>query len=214
MARLITKSLIIFFVLIELAYSEKIQAFNFTKEEFDALEVKKVKKLTTYNLGSNENGNFLRAEAEGVGSGLGKKLKINLESTPFINITWKVEKDLRGIVENSKKGHDFAARVFVVKKTGLTALSNKAINYVFSSNRAIGEYSRSPYTKNSIDYVLSTTNTNLNEWITVKANVKDHFKKLHGLDVKIIDGLAIMTDTDNSKLKTISYYQNIYFSSE
>tara|TARA_B100000965_G_scaffold59405_1_gene45490 strand:+ start:137 stop:781 length:645 start_codon:yes stop_codon:yes gene_type:complete len=214
MARLITQALIIFFVLIELVYSENIQAFNFTKEEFESLDVKKVKKLTTYSLGSNENGNFLRAEAEGVGSGLGKKLKINLESTPFINITWKVEKDLRGIVENSKKGHDFAARVFVVKKTGLTALSNKAINYVFSSNNSIDEYWRSPYTKSSIDYVLSTTKEHPNEWITVKANVKDHFKKLHGLDVKVIDGLAIMTDTDNSKLKAISYYQNIYFSSE
>ena len=214
MARLITQALIIFFVLIELVYSENIQAFNFTKEEFKSLDVKKVKKLTTYSLGSNENGNFLRAEAEGVGSGLGKKLKINLESTPFINITWKVEKDLRGIVENSKKGHDFAARVFVVKKTGLTALSNKAINYVFSSNNSIDEYWRSPYTKSSIDYVLSTTKEHPNEWITVKANVKDHFKKLHGLDVKVIDGLAIMTDTDNSKLKAISYYQNIYFSSE
>tara|TARA_B100001250_G_scaffold55889_1_gene43206 strand:- start:565 stop:1209 length:645 start_codon:yes stop_codon:yes gene_type:complete len=214
MARLVTQALIIFFVLIELVYSENIQAFNFTKEEFKSLDVKKVKKLTTYSLGSNENGNFLRAEAEGVGSGLGKKLKINLESTPFINITWKVEKDLRGIVENSKKGHDFAARVFVVKKTGLTALSNKAINYVFSSNNSIDEYWRSPYTKSSIDYVLSTTKEHPNEWITVKANVKDHFKKLHGLDVKVIDGLAIMTDTDNSKLKAISYYQNIYFSSE
>ena len=214
MARLIAKSLIIFFILIELAYSEKIQAFSFTKEEFDSLDVKKVKKLTTYSLGSNENGNFLRAEAEGVGSGLGKKLKINLESTPFINITWKVEKDLSGIVENSKKGHDFAARVFVVKKTGSTALSNRAVNYVFSSNNLINESWRSPYTKKSIDFVLSTTKNNLNEWVTVKANVKEHFKKLHNLDVDTINGVAIMTDTDNSKLKAISYYQNIYFSSE
>jgi len=54
----------------------------------------------------------------------------------------------------------------------------------------------------------------LNEWVTVKANVKDHFKKLHDLDVDELNGIVIMTDTDNSKLKAISYYQNIYFSSE
>ena len=214
MVRFITKILIIYFSLINSSFSDKIQAFDFSKEEFETLEVKKVKKLTTYKLGSNENGNFLRAEAEGVGSGLGKKLKIDLEKTPFINITWKIEKDLRGIIENSKKGHDFAARVFVVKKTGLTALSNKAINYVFSSNNSVNEHWRSPYTKSSIDYVLSTTKEHSNEWLTVKSNVKDDFKKLHGLDVKVLDGLAIMTDTDNSKLKAISYYQNIYFSSE
>ena len=139
---------------------------------------------------------------------------ILLNKTPYINITWKVEKDLSGIIENSKKGHDYAARVFVVKKTGATALSNRAVNYVFSSNSFTNESWPSPYTKKSIDFVLSTTKNHLNEWVTVKANVKDHFKKLHDLDVDKLNGIAIMTDTDNSKLKAISYYQNIYFSSK
>ena len=34
------------------------------------------------------------------------------------------------------------------------------------------------------------------------------------LDVNQIDGLAIMSDTDNSKMKSIAYFQNIYFSAE
>ena len=195
-------------------YSQNIEVFSFTEEELKTLKVKKIKKLTEYQIGSNANGNFLRAKAEGQASGLGKEIKINLDKTPFINITWKVEKNLNGINERSKKGHDFAARVFVVKKTGITALSNRAINYVFSSNEDIGENWSSPYTKNSIDYVLSTTKINDNEWITVKSNVKNDFKNLHNLDVNEIDGVAILTDTDNSKMKAVSYYQNIYFSSE
>ena len=195
-------------------YSQNIEVFSFTEEELKTLKVKKIKKLTEYQIGSNANGNFLRAKAEGQASGLGKEIKINLDKTPFINITWKVENNLNGINERSKKGHDFAARVFVVKKTGITALSNRAINYVFSSNEDIGENWRSPYTKNSIDYVLSTTKINDNEWITVKSNVKNDFKNLHNLDVNEIDGVAILTDTDNSKMKAVSYYQNIYFSSE
>ena len=195
-------------------YSQNIEVFSFTEEELKTLKLKKIKKLTEYQIGSNANGNFLRAKAEGQASGLGKEIKINLDKTPFINITWKVENNLNGINEKSKKGHDFAARVFVVKKTGITALSNRAINYVFSSNEDIGENWRSPYTKNSIDYVLSTTKINDNEWITVKSNVKNDFKNLHNLDVNEIDGVAILTDTDNSKMKAVSYYQNIYFSSE
>ena len=194
--------------------SEQLKVFEFTNEEFTKLKKRKVKGETSWELGSNENGNYIRAEAEGVGSGLGKEILIDLNKTPIINITWKIEKDLSGINENSKKGHDFAARVFVVKKTGSTALSNRAVNYVFSSNNKIGEYWRSPYTKKSVDYVLSTTKQNLNEWVTVKANVKEHFKLLHDLDVNELNGVAIMTDTDNSKLKAISYYQNIYFSNQ
>jgi len=60
---------------------------------------------------------------------------------------------------------------------------------------------------------LASTMDGLNEWVTVKANVKDDFKRFHNLDVNELDGLAIMADTDNSKMKSISYFQNIYFSS-
>ena len=212
--KILFQILIISLFVITSSKSETLRVFEFTEEEFTQLKKRKVKGETSWTLDSNDKGNYIKAEAKGVGSGLGKEVLIDLNKTPIINITWKVEKDLSGIIENSKKGHDFAARVFVVKKTGSTALSNRAVNYVFSSNNEIGEYWRSPYTKKSIDYVLSTTKQNLNEWITVKANVKEHFKLLHDLDVKELNGVAIMTDTDNSKLKAVSYYQNIYFSSQ
>ena len=199
------------------AVAENINIFKFTEQELSELDVRKVRgadNKTVYTVGSNENGNFLKAVADNAASGLGKEVKINLNKTPFINITWKIEKDLQGINENSKKGHDFAARVFAVKKTGATPLSNRAINYVFSSNSAVGQSWPSPYTKKSIDNVLATTKDNLNVWVTVKANVKEDFKKFHDLDVNELDGLAIMADTDNSKMKSISYFQNIYFSAD
>ena len=216
MFRILNFILIIFLFFFSLAYAETINVFDFTEEELSTLKVRKVRGAdakTKYTLGNNDNGKYIKAEANNSASGLGKELKINLIKTPFLNITWKVEKDLNGIVEDSKKGHDYAARVFVVKKTGATPLSNRAMNYVFSSNNDINTYHPSPFTKKSIDYVLSTTKEDLNEWVTVKVNVRDHFKKFHDLDLDDINGVAIMSDTDNSKLNAIAYYQNIYFSS-
>jgi len=217
---MIKKILKIFFISVILIFplrAEEVRVFEFTNQELDKLKVRKVRgadNKTIYSIGSNENGNFLKADAENAASGLGKEVKIDLNVTPYINITWKVEKDLKGIKENTKKGHDFAGRVFVIKKTGATPLSNRAVNYVFSSNNNIGENWRSPYTKKSIDNVLSTTKEKLNEWVTVKANVKDDFKKFHDLEINELDGVAIMTDTDNSKMRAIIYYQNIYFSDQ
>ena len=199
------------------SFADRINVFEFTEAELLDLQDRKVRgadNKTEYSVGSNDNGNYLKAVADNAASGLGKEVKIDLNKTPFINITWKIEKDLSGILENTKKGHDFAARVFVIKKTGATPLSNRAINYVFSSNNDVGFNSPSPYTKKSIDNVLATTKENFNEWVTVKANVKKDFKKFHNLDVNELDGLAIMSDTDNSKMKSISYYQNIYFSAD
>ena len=150
-------SIIFFF---QLSYAEQIKVFEFTEKEFSELKVRKVRgadSKTIYTLGSNKNGSFLKAIADNAASGLGKEIKINLDKTPFLNITWKIEQDLAGIKEDTKKGHDFAARVFAIKKTGATALSNRAINYVFSSNEDVGLNWPSPYTKKSIDNVLSTT---------------------------------------------------------
>ena len=215
--KIILKLLISLFLFTEIGVASEIKVFEFTEAELSQLEVRKVRgaeNKTNYSVGSNENGNFLKSVADNAASGLGKEVKIDLNKTPFINITWKVEKDLSGIKENTKKGHDFAARVFVIKKTGATPLSNRAINYVYSSNLNIDDNMPSPYTKKSIDYVLSTTKNNFDEWVTVKANVKEGFKKLHNLDVKELDGVAIMADTDNSKMTAISYYQNIFFSSQ
>jgi|TARA_X000000368_G_scaffold8650_1_gene6767 hypothetical protein len=204
-------------LLINFAYAENVKVFEFTEKELSELKVRKVRgadNKTIYTAGSNKNGNFFKAVADNAASGLGKEIKIDLNKTPFINITWKIEQDLKGIKEDTKKGHDFAARVFAIKKTGATPLSNRAINYVFSSNSEIGKSWPSPFTKKSIDNVLSTTKENMNVWVTVKANVKKDFKKFHDLDVNEINGIAIMTDTDNSKLTAITYYQNIFFSSE
>ena len=215
--KLLIKFLITSLVFNNISFANEVKVFDFTEVELSELNVRMVRgadNKTIYTVGSNDNGNFLKAVADNAASGLGKEVKIDLNKTPFINITWKIEKDLPGIKENSKKGHDFAARVFAVKKTGATPLSNRAINYVFSSNSEVGFNSPSPYTKKSIDNVLASTINNLNKWITVKANVKEDFKRFHDLDVDELDGLAIMSDTDNSKMKAIANYQNIYFSAE
>ena len=215
--KILIKISTILLLMTSLVYTAEIKVFDFNENELSNLQVRKVRGAdneTIYTLGSNEAGSFYKAVADNSASGLGKEIKIDLNKTPFINITWKIEKDLPGIKENTKKGHDFAARVFAVKKTGATPLSNRAINYVFSSNNDVGFNAPSPYTKKSIDNVMASTKNNLNEWVTVKSNVKEDFKRFHNLDVNELDGLAIMSDTDNSKLKAIAYYQNIYFSAE
>ena len=155
--KFVAKLLIIILILSGPSLADKVNIFEFTEIELSELEVRKVRgaeNKTEYSVGSNKNGNYLKAVADNAASGLGKKVIIDLNKTPIINITWKVEKDLASIKENTKKGHDFAARVFAIKKTGATPLSNRAINYVFSSNNKVGENSPSPYTKKSIDLSL------------------------------------------------------------
>ena len=117
--KIIFKILLAVLIVIGSSHANDVKVFNFSEVELSQLDVRKVRGAdnnTVYTVGSNKNGNFLKAVADNAASGLGKEIKIDLNKTPFINITWKIEMDLPGIKENTKKGHDFAARVFAVKK--------------------------------------------------------------------------------------------------
>ena len=94
------KFVILIILTTTLGHTSEVKVFDFTEKELSELEVRKVRgadNSTLYTVGSNENGNFLRAVADNAASGLGKEVKIDLNITPFINITWKIEKDLVGI---------------------------------------------------------------------------------------------------------------------
>ena len=212
--KLFVRFLIFIFFATEMSLSsEKINIFNFNDNDLTKFKSHSIKKKTNYSIIKENGESYLKAEAEGQASGLGREIKVDLNKTPFLNITWKVEQGIPGIKENSKKGHDFAARVSVIKETGSLPWQKKAMNYVFSSNEKTNSHWMGPYRKQIIDYVASSlVDSKENSWVTVKLNVKEHFKKFLDLDLVEIDGVAIMTDTDNTKQKAVSYYKNIYFS--
>jgi len=212
--KLFVRFLIFIFFATEMSLSsEKINIFNFNDNDLTKFKSHSIKKKTNYSIIKENGESYLKAEAEGQASGLGREIKVDLNKTPFLNITWKVEQGIPGIKENSRKGHDFAARVSVIKEIGSLPWQKKAMNYVFSSNEKTNSHWMGPYRKQIIDYVASSlVDSKENSWVTVKLNVKEHFKKFLDLDLAEVDGVAIMTDTDNTKQKAVSYYKNIYFS--
>ena len=212
--KIFARFLIFIFFATEMSLSsEKINIFNFNDNDLTKFKSHSIKKKTNYSIIKENGESYLKAEAEGQASGLGREIKVDLNKTPFLNITWKVEQGIPGIKENSKKGHDFAARVSVIKEIGSLPWQKKAMNYVFSSNEKTNSHWMGPYRKQIIDYVASSlVDSKEKSWVTVKLNVKEHFKKFLDLDLVEIDGVAIMTDTDNTKQKAVSYYKNIYFS--
>ena len=103
--KILTRLLVIILFFVSPSFADRINVFEFTEAELVDLQVIKVRgadNKTEYSVGSNENGNYLKAVADNAASGLGKEVKIDLNKTPFINITWKIEKDLSGIIENTR----------------------------------------------------------------------------------------------------------------
>ena len=75
----------------------------------------------------------IHAISNGTASGLYKKIRVDLNETPYLNWQWQLEKGLQELDEESKAGDDYSARVYVIREGGLLPWRTKAINYVWSS---------------------------------------------------------------------------------
>ena len=182
---------------------------DFSDEGMKLLKKRGFGKKTNYSNGKDDKGWYLKAEADGTATGLGMEIdKELLNEMPFLNITFKIEKDFDNIDQKTKDGHDWTARVMVGhgKKIGA-----KLVSLAHSSFLEEGFTQKSPWNpKKSVDYVISSDKSG--EWHTRKINVRELLEKTH--NISFTNFIAVFSDSNNSKQKIIAYYRDIYFSSE
>ncbi len=170
---------------------------------------------TDYRIAEENGRKVLVADSMATASGLGKKIKVDLNKTPYINWSWKVDNTLDGLDETTKAGDDYVARLYVVKSGGALLWKTKALNYVWSSNQSQEDIWRNAFQpKNAIMLAVRGSKDQPGQWVTEKRNVLEDFKKAFGKDIDKIDAVAIMTDTDNSMREASASYGEIYFTAE
>ncbi|MES9865983.1 MAG: DUF3047 domain-containing protein [Candidatus Thiodiazotropha sp. LLP2] len=156
----------------------------------------------------------LVAISKGTASALAKRIKINLDKTPYLNWRWRIEHILNNPDEQTKEGDDYPARIYVVKEGGWVPWRTRSLNYVWSSNQAVGTVWPSAYTDQSMMISVNSGNSNAGQWQSERRDIKQDFKTFFGEDVTEIDVVAIMTDTDNTDSTATAWYSDIYFSSD
>ncbi len=198
-----------------LAAEPKLMLGEFSHNRLDGWEQKSFKGETRYQLQTLGGVLVLKADSQTAGSGLFKEQRIDLEKTPFLNWSWRITNRLTGLDEQSKSGDDYAARVYVVVKGGLAFWQTKAINYVWASNTAKGAVWPNAFAgDHAMMLALRGPEAPLNAWQTEKRNVRADLQKLFGADLPVIDAVALMTDTDNSKQHVSAFYGDIWFSKD
>ncbi|MEM7401052.1 MAG: DUF3047 domain-containing protein [Pseudomonadota bacterium] len=194
--------------------TDQITIGNFSSMDLAGWKNKFFAGKTSYKIEQENKNYFLLARSTRAASALYKKIKIDINETPFLNWSWRVDQALPVLDEKNKSNDDYAARIYVVFKTGFTPLSAKALNYVWSSNDQTGIYWPNPYTDKAIMIPIRCNLDETGIWRYEKVNVKTDLLKHFGKAPKYIDGIAIMTDTDNTKNIAKAAYGDIYFSSE
>lgn len=188
---------------------------NFRAGDLGEWESKSFAGETDYSIVVEDGRTALKAVSDGSASGLGKKIKVDLTKTPYLNWSWKVDGQLSGLDEQSKSGDDYIARLYVVKSGGALIWRTKALNYVWSSNQAKQALWPNAFQpKNAMMIAVRGGDDNTGVWVTEKRNVREDLKRAFGKDFDDIDAIALMTDTDNSDRTATAYYGEIFFSAE
>lgn len=194
--------------------AETIALSQFATEGLSGWSEKSFDGQTQYTIVERNGDKVLLAESNNSASALYKETRIDLEKTPYLNWSWLVVKHLGDINERQQEGDDYPARVYVVISGGIFFWKTRAINYVWSSNQPEGTLWPNAYTDNARMMALESGSAFLGQWRTEKRNIRADLRQQFGEDLRYIDGIAVMTDTDNSHGQALSYYRNLFFSSK
>lgn len=198
-----------------LAENEKILMGLFSSGKLDLWETKIFSGATDYKIIQLDDTQVLKAESHSGASGLFKEQKIDLQKTPYLNWRWRIDNKLLDINEQSKSGDDYSARVYVIVSGGWAFWKTKAINYVWASNTAKESIWENAFAgKNAMMIAVRSKMDKTQTWYQEKRNIMQDLKEQFGTDIRYIDAVALMTDTDNSKGSATAYYGDIYFSAQ
>ncbi len=193
------------------------------------LTFKKVDRHTQYEVVRDGSITVVKAVSEASASGLTKAVKIDPREYPIVRWRWKVENVLRKGDVNRKEGDDYPARLYItfaydpdkvsfgrkLKYKAGRALFGEipigALNYIWDVTSPIGTIVDNAFTDFAKMIVVQSGVQRIGAWVEEERNVYQDYKLAFGEEPSEINGVAIMSDTDNTKERAVAYYGDIVF---
>jgi hypothetical protein len=196
------------------------------------LEFPRIERHTTYRLVADEGTTVVRADADASAAGLIRRITVDPERYPVLAWRWKIA----GVVANAdatrKEGDDYAARIYVAFKYDPERASwfdrakytlirliygeyppHAGINYVWDNRLAPGTVLPSAYTDRVRMIVVRSGDADANRWVAEERNVLEDYRRAFNEQPPPVSGVAIMTDTDDTRSKASAWYGDIVFRS-
>jgi hypothetical protein len=185
---------------------------------------------TEYSLHQQDSMVSIKAVSENSASGLVYKVDIDPAEFPIIEWKWRVDDLVEGGDFRSKKGDDYAARIYItfdydksnlglgdhIKYETIRTFSRfkiplRAINYIWANDADNDTIAPNAYSNWVMMVISESGNERTSEWLSYSRNIYEDYKTAFGEEPPRINGIAIMTDTDNTKSTASAFYGNIVF---
>lgn len=214
---------------LEVAKFSASQAGAGLPEGWKPLTFKKIPKLTTYELVKDGEHVVVKATSDASASGLTKEVKIDPKEFPIVRWRWKIDNLLQKSDATRKDGDDYPARLYITfeydpdkvnfsKKLKFKAgqvlfgdIPIGAISYVWETKAPVGAVIDNAYTDFVKMIVVESGPQKIGLWADESRNIYEDYKQAFGEEPPMINGVAIMSDTDNTKEQVTAYYGDIVF---
>jgi len=193
------------------------------------LTFKKIPRHTSYEVVKDGGVTIVKAVSEASASGLIKPVVIDPKEFPIVRWRWKIDNVLQRSDVALKEGDDFPVRLYITfaydpdrvsfgKKLKFKAgqalfgdIPIAALNYIWETKTPVGTIVDNAYTDFAKMVVIESGAQKVGMWIDEERNIYKDYKKAFGEEPPMINGVAIMSDTDNTKEQVIAYYGDIIF---
>ncbi|MEI8015783.1 MAG: DUF3047 domain-containing protein [Nitrospira sp.] len=198
-------------------------------EGWKPLTFKKIPKHTSYEVVKDGGVTIVKAVSEASASGLIKPVVIDPKEYPIVRWRWKIDHVLQGSDVALKEGDDFPARLYVTFeydpdrvsfgrklkfKAGQALFGDipiAALNYIWDVKAPVGTIVENAYTDFAKMVIVESGTQKVGLWVDEERNIYEDYKKAFGEEPPMINGVAIMSDTDNTKEQATAYYGDIVF---
>ncbi|MDE0333968.1 MAG: DUF3047 domain-containing protein [Defluviicoccus sp.] len=193
------------------AEAEPLALGRFSAGDTEGWQVREFEGETRYRIVELDGRKVLEADSVATASSFYLERKVDLSETPVLEWSWRIESPPGVTDERSKDGDDFAARVYVLAPgEGIFGLP-WAISYVWAGQARVGEFWPNPFTSRVMMFALDSGKGAAGTWRTHKRDVRADFLRFFGRRVDRLEGVAIMTDSDNSGLNARAWYGDLAF---
>lgn len=158
-----------------------------------------------YSIREEGGRRFLRAIARRIGVQAGREVTWNLETYPILAWSWRPIEFPTSSDERRSSANDSAVSVYAVFPT--SAISVKSVKYVWSRVVPVGTHLTSSAGNTQVRILRSSPEAG--KWADERVNVRDDYQKYFGgSEVPKPGGIAVLTDSDDTKSSAQGDYAN------
>ena len=196
------------------ARAEPLVLGHFSAGDLDGWELRHFEGETRYRIVEAGGTGVLEAESAAGASSLYLERGIDLATRPVLEWRWRVEAPLSVPDERVKAGDDFAARIYAVAPGEGLFAPPVAISYVWAGSAPVGADWPNPFTSRVRMVAVESGPAHAGSWRSYRRNVREDFRRLFSREVDELEGVAVMTDADNSGQRARAWYGDILLRAE